>query len=135
VSSNTDTGREAVQAGCGTGNALDLATGPSLQPHSAAVDQPWRSRRKPARFLDTLVDLAITQPRSTTHQVVIPPPGLLVPTTGLAPVAPQCPAMPVPPRPWLLTTISRPSDRRGIRIFTPSVWYYHKRSDPRHRWR
>jgi len=85
--------------------------------------------------LDTLVDLAVTKRRSTTHQVVIPPPGLLVPTARLVPVAPRCPAMPVPPRPWLLTTINRPSDGRGIRIFTPSVQYYHKRSDPRHRWR
>ena len=69
--------------------------------------------------LDTLVDLAVTQPKTTTHQVVLSPPELLVPTAGLVPLTPRCPAMPVPPRPWLLTTVSSSSDGRGIRILTP----------------
>ena len=47
------------------------------------------------------------------------PPELLVPTAGLAPLTPRCPARPVPPRPWLMTTVSCHSDGRDIRIFTP----------------
>ena len=69
--------------------------------------------------LDTLVDLAVTQPRSNVDQAVAPPPGLLAPTMGLAPATLQCPTRPMPPCPWLLTTISHPSDRRGIRILIP----------------
>jgi len=61
------------------------------------------------------------------------PPELLVPTAGLAPLTPRCPAMPVPPRPWLMTTVSCHSDGRGIRIFTPFVLCFRVRSDPRHR--
>jgi len=48
VSSNADTGREAVQAGCGTGNAPDPATGHGLR----AASRLRRSHRKPARFLE-----------------------------------------------------------------------------------
>jgi len=71
--------------------------------------------------LDTLVDLAVTQPRGQAAQAATTLPGPMTTAMGMAPPASRCPALPTPLHPWILTTIGRPGDVRGIRILPPSV--------------
>jgi len=69
--------------------------------------------------LDTLVDLAVTQPRGQVAQVATTLPGPMTTALGIAPLAPRCLALPTPPCPWILTTIGHPGDVTGIRIIAP----------------
>jgi len=69
--------------------------------------------------LDTLVDLAVTQPWGQAAQAATTLPGSRTNIMATAPPAPLCPVRPIPPRPWILTTVSRPGDGRGICILTP----------------